>query len=126
MISSQCAWVYYTAIFIPSITYPFPVCHMNDTKLHNLQKSYIPALLNKLHFSATYARAMFFGSRSDGGLDDKDYRTEQGLSVIHNFMQTLQTPGTANLFYKFSYAHFSMRLDYPNHSSLILRSELPT
>ena len=30
-ISSQCAWVHYTAIFIPSITYPFPVCHMNET-----------------------------------------------------------------------------------------------
>ena len=35
-ISSQCAWVHYTAIFIPSITYPFPVCHMNDTPLQNL------------------------------------------------------------------------------------------
>ena len=66
---------------------------MNDTKLYNLQKSYIPALLNKLHFSATYAHAIFFGSRSFRGLDGKDFCTKQGLSVIHDFMQTLRTPG---------------------------------
>ena len=66
---------------------------MNDTKLHNLQKSYNPALLNKLHFSTTYAHAMFFGSRTYCGLDGKDFRTKQELSVIHDFMRTLQTPG---------------------------------
>ena len=92
-ISSQCAWVHYTAIFIPSITYPFQVCHMNVTKLHNLQKRYIPALLNKLHFSATYSHAMFFGSRSYGGIDGKDCHTKQGFSVIHDCMRTLGTPG---------------------------------
>ena len=36
---------------------------------------------------------MFFGSRSYGGIDGKDCRTEQGLSVIQDFMRTLRTPG---------------------------------
>ena len=28
-LSAKCAWVHYTAVFIPSITYPFSVTHMN-------------------------------------------------------------------------------------------------
>ena len=60
-LSAKCAWVHYTAVFIPSITYPFGVTHMNEKRLHSLQQAYIPAVLNKMGFSRTYAHALVFG-----------------------------------------------------------------
>ena len=66
---------------------------MNETRLHNLQKSYVPAVLNKMGFSRTYAHAMVFGPRSYGGIERKDFQTEQGIQIIDNLMRTLRTPG---------------------------------
>ena len=66
---------------------------MNETRLHNLQKAYVPAVLNKMGFSRTYAHAMVFGPRSHGGIEGKDLRIEQGIQIIDNLMRTLRTPG---------------------------------
>lgn len=65
-LSAKCAWVHYTAVFIPGITYPFGVCHMNDARLHNLQKAHIPVVLNKMGFLAMYTQAMVLGPQSYG------------------------------------------------------------
>ena len=66
---------------------------MNKTRLHNLQKAYIPAVLNKIGFLRTYAQAMVFGPRSHGAIKGIDLRSEQGIQIVDNLMRTLRTPG---------------------------------
>ena len=62
---------------------------MNKTRLHNLQKAYIPAVLNKMGFSRTYAQAMVFGPRSHGAIEGIDLRSEQGIQIIDSLMRIL-------------------------------------
>ena len=66
---------------------------MNKLRLHSLQKAYVPAVLNKMGFSRTYAQAMVFGPRSHGAIEGIDLRSEQGIQIIDNLMRTLRTPG---------------------------------
>ena len=46
--SPKCAWVHYTAVFQSSVGYPLSMCHLSQPQLHELQKKYIPTLMNKI------------------------------------------------------------------------------
>ena len=71
------------------VGYPLGVCHMNDKRLHNLQKKYITALMNKLGLRAMYAHPVVFGPRSRGGMGCTDLRIEQGLQGLEHIIPTL-------------------------------------
>ena len=45
------AWVFYTAIFLPSITYPLPVCHISRKALDKLQRQAFWAITSKCGFN---------------------------------------------------------------------------
>ena len=62
---------------------------MNETRLHNLQKAYLPAVLNKMGLSRTYVHAIVLGPRSHGGIEGKYLQIEQGTQIIENLMRTL-------------------------------------
>ena len=78
--------------FVSSISYSLGVCHLIDTQLHDLQKKYIPVVLNKIGFARTYAQSIVFGPRSHGGIGAIDLTIEQGITTIYEVMQTIQTP----------------------------------
>jgi hypothetical protein len=91
--SPNCAWVHYTAVFLRSVGYPLGMCHLSAPQLHDLQKSYIPVLMNKIGLVRTHAHATVFGPRSHGGVGCNDLRNEQGLDAIENLIRQLRTPG---------------------------------
>ena len=91
--SPRCAWVHYTAVFLSSIGYPLSMCHMSSPQLHELQKKYIPALLNKISIIRTHDHSLVFGSRSYGGIGCQDLRIEQGISSVENLIRQMRTPG---------------------------------
>ncbi|OEU18182.1 hypothetical protein FRACYDRAFT_236453 [Fragilariopsis cylindrus CCMP1102] len=91
--SPKCAWVHYTAVFQSSVGYPLSMCHLSQTQLHDLQKKYIPTLMNKLRIARTHAHVLVFGPRSYGGIGCNDLRIEQGLDAIQNLIRQLRTPG---------------------------------
>ena len=91
--SPRCAWVHYTAVFQRSVGYPLAMCHLSETQLHDLQKKYIPALLNKIGIIRTHAHALVFGPSSYGGIGCNDLRIEQGLDSIENLIRQFRTPG---------------------------------
>jgi hypothetical protein len=91
--SPKCAWVHYTTIFQSSVGCPLSVCHLNQHQLHDLQKKYIPTLMNKIGIARTHAHALVFGARSYGGIGCNDLRIEQGLDVVQNLIRQLRTPG---------------------------------
>jgi hypothetical protein len=69
------------------------MCHLSQHQLHDLQKKYIPTLLNKLKIVRTHAHALVFGPRSYGGIGCNDLRLEQGLDATMNLIRQLRTPG---------------------------------
>jgi hypothetical protein len=84
--------VHYTAVFQSSVGYPLSMCHLSQHQLHNLQKKYIPTLMNKMGIARTHAHALVFGPRSYGGIGCNDLRIEQGLDAVHNLIRQLRTP----------------------------------
>ncbi|OEU23095.1 hypothetical protein FRACYDRAFT_233261 [Fragilariopsis cylindrus CCMP1102] len=91
--SPRCAWVHYTAVFLSSVGYPLSMCHLSQHQLHDLQKKYIPTLLNKISIARTHAHALVFGPRAYGGVGCNDLRIEQGLDAVQNLIRQLRTPG---------------------------------
>jgi hypothetical protein len=61
--------------------------------LHDLQKKYIPTLMNKIGIARTHAHALVFGPRSYGDIGCNNLRLEQGLDAIQNLIRQLRTPG---------------------------------
>jgi hypothetical protein len=90
--SKKCAWVHYTAVFLSSVGYPLSMCHLSQHQLHDLQKTYIPTLMNKIGVARTHAHVLVFGPRSYGGIGCNDLRLEQGLDSIQNLIRQLRTP----------------------------------
>jgi hypothetical protein len=91
--SSKCAWVHYSAVFQSSVGYPLSMCHLSQHQLHDLQKKYIPTLMNKMGLARTHAHALVFGPKSYGGIGCNDLRIEQGLDAVQNLIRQLRTPG---------------------------------
>ena len=91
--SPRCAWVHYTAVFQSSVGYPLSMCHLSQHQLHDLQKKYIPTLMNKIGIARTHAHVLVFGPRSYGGIGCNDLRIEQGLDAVQNLIRQLRTPG---------------------------------
>ncbi|OEU17034.1 hypothetical protein FRACYDRAFT_239635 [Fragilariopsis cylindrus CCMP1102] len=91
--SPKCAWVHYSAVFLSSVGYPLSMCHLSQHQLHDLQKKYIPTLMNKIGIARTHAHALVFGPRSHGGIGCNDLRIEQGLDAVQNLIRQLRTPG---------------------------------
>jgi hypothetical protein len=91
--SPRCAWVHYTAVFQSSVGYPLSMCHLSLHQLHDLQKKYIPTLMNKIGIARTHAHVLVFGPKSYGGIGCNDLRLEQGLDATHNLIRQLRTPG---------------------------------
>jgi hypothetical protein len=88
--SSKCAWVHYTVVFQSSVGYPLSMCHLSQHQLHDLQKKYIPTLMNKIGLARTHAHVLVFGPRSYGGMGCNDLRIEQGLDAVQNLIRQLR------------------------------------
>jgi hypothetical protein len=91
--SPKCAWIHYSAVFQSSVGYPLSMCHLSQHQLHELQKKYIPTLMNKIGVARTHAHALVFGPRAYGGIGCNDLRIEQGLDSVQNLIRQLRTPG---------------------------------
>jgi hypothetical protein len=61
-------------------------------QLRDLQKKYIPTLLNKIGIIRTHAHSLVFGPRSHGGIGCNDLGLEQGLDAVQNLVRQMRTP----------------------------------
>jgi hypothetical protein len=89
----RCACVHYTVVFLRSVGYPLSMCHLSKAQLHDLQKQYVPALLNKIGLPRTHLHLLVFGRWSFGVVRCNDLCIEQGLDSIENLIRQLRTPG---------------------------------
>ena len=87
------AYLAYFSVFLPSISYVFPLSTFSKTQCHRLQVLPTKLFLQKCGFVSTMKRAIVFGSRLSGGLGFRHPYTEQGIAHLVKFIQALRTPG---------------------------------
>ena len=75
-VSEKCAIIHWNARFVVSIVFPLGVSHLTNTQLHNLQKKYIPTVLNKMGVPRTYLQAVVFGPTTHEGIGSIDLQIE--------------------------------------------------
>jgi hypothetical protein len=81
-LSKRDAWIAYFALYVPSMTYTFPVSAHSTTKLRKLQGPTLRAVLNTVGFNRNTARAVVLGPCMYGALAMRDLPVEQGIAIL--------------------------------------------
>jgi exonuclease III len=87
------AWVYYFSVFLRSVGYALPICHLTQSQLHTIQKPMTPILLAKMGLCRNTCRKLCFMSSYYGGLDLRDLYVAQGCGQIEFIIRHLRSPG---------------------------------
>ena len=74
-------------MYLPSITYSFPVNSIKSKHLDQLQSETAALFLPKLGFNRTTATAIVYGPKSLGGIDLRILRHKQGLSKLEHLVK---------------------------------------
>jgi hypothetical protein len=78
-LSKRDAWIAYHVVFIPSMTYTFPVTHHSDKSLRKLQSPPTRSTLAKIGFNRNTPHAVVYGPTIYNGLTMGDLPVEQGI-----------------------------------------------
>jgi hypothetical protein len=81
-LSKRDAWIAYHTVFIPSMTYTFPVTHQSSKSLRRLQSAPTRSTLNKIGFNRNTPHAVAFGPTIYNGLAMRDLTVEQGIGQL--------------------------------------------
>jgi hypothetical protein len=76
------SWVYYFLVFLRSIGYPLPVCHLSLADLEAIQQPMIPIFLTKMNYCRNLLRKPVFLCSYFGGLDFRHLYIEQGTGKV--------------------------------------------
>jgi hypothetical protein len=89
-LSKRDVWIAYFAIFVPAMTYTFPVTHHSTKSLTKIQSGPTRSTLMKLDFNRNTAKAVAFGPTRYLGLGLRDLAVEQGIAGITLLIRHLQ------------------------------------
>jgi hypothetical protein len=78
----QHTWIYYFSVYLPSVGYALPICHLSKNELKTIQQPMTPVLLTKMGICQSTSRLLCFLSSYYGGLDLRDLYIEQGSGQI--------------------------------------------
>ena len=67
-LTSKEAWIAYNVYFVPSYTYSAVTLSLPTNDIHKIHCTFMPLLLNKLGFQASFPRAVAFAPRHVGGI----------------------------------------------------------
>ena len=70
------AWVYYFSVFLRSVGYGLPICHLTKNQLTKIQKPMTSVLLTKLGVCQNTSRQLCFLSSYYGGINLQDLYIE--------------------------------------------------
>jgi hypothetical protein len=93
-LSKRDAWIAYYAVFIPSISYTFPVTHHSDQRLRKLQSAPTRSTLSKIGFNRNTPHAVVFGPTLYNGLAMRDLPVEQGIAQLQILMRHIRAGST--------------------------------
>jgi hypothetical protein len=88
------AWIAYHAVFIPSMTYTFPVTHHSSKSLRRLQSAPTRSTLNKIGFNRNTPHALAFGLTLYNGLAMRDLTIKQGIGQLQLLIRHVRAEST--------------------------------
>ena len=81
------AWVYYFAIYLPSITFPLANSFLSKKKLHQLTHPATKKIAAKCGFARTTLSAVLYGPATMGGAAFRRAYIEQGIGQLQLFIR---------------------------------------
>ena len=78
---------YFHGVFLPSVTYTFPVNLLRESDLLKIQGQAYPKFLPKLGYNRNTPRAIVCGPKSLGGLQLRPLYDEQGAGQVEQFLK---------------------------------------
>ena len=86
-ISRSEAWTFYTACFIPKVSYPLPLCHFREVELQDIQRKAMSIIVPRCGYNRNTKREVLFGPTSYGGAGFYDLYDQQGMGQVQTFMK---------------------------------------
>ena len=87
------AWAYYHAIYLPSMSYPFPSSTISDSFCTALQRQFKKAFLPKYGFNRTMPNAVVYGPSELGGIGLRTLSVERGIAQVYHFLACIRSEG---------------------------------
>ncbi len=81
----------YSTIFLPTITYPFPVTTLSLKALDKAQSLTTPMILRKMGYNHNMPKAIMYVPSSHGGIGFCHLHSEQGLQKVLQILKHLCT-----------------------------------
>ena len=81
------SWTYYYSKYLPSVSYPLPVCHFETKKLIQLEQKVLPAIFSSCGFNRNTSRNILFGPTRLNGAGFRPLSTEQGVGQLQFFVK---------------------------------------
>ena len=88
------AWVYYFAIFLPSITYPLANSFFKQLELKRLTHPATKRIAAKCGFARSTPSAVLYGPAALGGASFRQCYVEQGIGQLQLFLRHWRQPET--------------------------------
>jgi hypothetical protein len=86
------AWVMYTSVYLPSMTFPFPNIVLTEAMGSKLDQKFMPALVPRCGYNQKMATAIRYAPRQYGGAGFRPLYAEWGCAVITELLRSLRTP----------------------------------
>lgn len=93
-LSRQEAWIFYSSIYLPSITYPLPITPLTRSQCTQLDARLLRTLLPRCGYNRNMSRAIRYAPFSVGGAGFKDLYIEQGALMLQNVVKYFNSPAT--------------------------------
>ena len=88
------AWTFYTAMYLPSITYPLPITPLSKHQCQQLDARFLRSLVPRCGYNRNMARAVRYAPYYMGGANFKQLYLEQGTQVTKQIYKYLNSPIT--------------------------------
>jgi hypothetical protein len=88
------SWLAYNTVYIPSVTYLFPITALDEKQCGKLQKLLKPVLLQKLGLPPTLPNGVVYGNQYFGGIGILQLFAEQGMAQTLLFMRHIRAQTT--------------------------------
>ena len=88
------SWTFYTAIYLPSMTYSLPITPLNKSQCNQLDARFLRSLVPRCGYNRNMSRAIRYAPHSMGGAGFKQLYTEQGILLVQQMFKHLNSPTT--------------------------------
>jgi len=92
--SHQEAWTYYSAFYLPSITYPLPITPLTKAQCSQLDSRFLRTLLPRCGYNRNMASQVRYAPFNMGGAGFKQTYVEQGILMLQLTLKFLNSPTT--------------------------------